>query len=165
VGFATFFLNRCNRSGILDANPIGGIEQTGKYKMDCRFNKDNLKKTLFKIFEKRQQIRVFNEDAKLFLPKIDQYNNVLFNIDPPYFSAGPLLYKNNFKEKDHRELYQAVKELKNRWIMTYDNEDVIRDIYKDYLVREYSLRYHLSQKREATELIIYDKWFVDPLAV
>ena len=33
VGFSTFFLNRSNRSGILyKAGPIGGREQTGKYK-------------------------------------------------------------------------------------------------------------------------------------
>ena len=43
LGFATFFLNRCNRSGILKAGPIGGKKQDGKYKIDCRFNKDKLK--------------------------------------------------------------------------------------------------------------------------
>ena len=39
LGFATFFLNRCNKSGILLANPIGGINQTGQDKIDARFKK------------------------------------------------------------------------------------------------------------------------------
>jgi DNA adenine methylase len=39
IGFATFYLNRCNRSGILSAGPIGGYNQRGKWKIDCRFNK------------------------------------------------------------------------------------------------------------------------------
>ena len=42
LGFATFFLNRCNRSGILTAGPIGGMNQSGKWKIDARFNRPNL---------------------------------------------------------------------------------------------------------------------------
>lgn len=39
IGFATFFLNRTNRSGILKAGVIGGKAQLGKWKIDVRFNK------------------------------------------------------------------------------------------------------------------------------
>ena len=42
LGFATFFLNRTNRSGIINGGVIGGVKQKGEYKIDCRFNKDNL---------------------------------------------------------------------------------------------------------------------------
>ncbi len=38
VGFATFFLNRTNYSGIIKGGPIGGSEQKSKYKIDFRFN-------------------------------------------------------------------------------------------------------------------------------
>mgnify|MGYP002578704147 FL=1 len=46
LGFAMFFLNRTNRSGILDAGPIGGYDQSGTYKIDCRFNKASLIKKI-----------------------------------------------------------------------------------------------------------------------
>lgn len=36
VGFATFFLNRTNRSGILNGGVIGGRDQTGPWKIDAR---------------------------------------------------------------------------------------------------------------------------------
>lgn len=42
LGFSTFFLNRTNRSGILKAGVIGGYDQTGNYKIDARFNKEDL---------------------------------------------------------------------------------------------------------------------------
>ena len=43
LGFATFYLNRCNRSGVLSgAAPIGGYEQTGKWKIDARFYRESL---------------------------------------------------------------------------------------------------------------------------
>ena len=40
VAFASFFLNRTNRSGIVKgAGVIGGLNQDGNYKIDCRFNR------------------------------------------------------------------------------------------------------------------------------
>lgn len=42
LGFALFFLNRTSRSGIIDARPIGGYEQMGKWKTDARFDKEGL---------------------------------------------------------------------------------------------------------------------------
>ena len=41
-GFSTFFLNRTNRSGIINAGVIGGLDQTGNYKVDCLYKKDVL---------------------------------------------------------------------------------------------------------------------------
>ena len=34
IGFSAFFLNRCNRSGVLKGGIIGGYEQNGKWKID-----------------------------------------------------------------------------------------------------------------------------------
>ena len=42
LGFSTFFLNRTNHSGILDGGIIGGVNQNGKYKIGCRFNKKKI---------------------------------------------------------------------------------------------------------------------------
>src|SRR5207248_2479181 len=46
LGFAAFFLNRTNRSGILDGGVIGGKNQTGKWSLDARFNKEALIKKI-----------------------------------------------------------------------------------------------------------------------
>lgn len=56
IGFSTFFLNRTNRSGIIDkAGPIGGFKQNGNYLIDCRFNKESLiKKNSSNIKLKRE---------------------------------------------------------------------------------------------------------------
>ena len=42
LGFSTLFLNRTNRSGIIKAGVIGGLQQNGNYKLDCRFNKERI---------------------------------------------------------------------------------------------------------------------------
>lgn len=164
VGFATLFLNRCNRSGILEANPIGGTKQEGAYKLDCRFNKDNLKKTIASIHNKKERMRIYQEEAHVFIPKIDkEKDNMLINLDPPYYNAGPMLYKNNFTHEDHKSLSLIVKNLRNHWIMTYDDTEEIQNLYKGNIIRNYQLNYSLANKRKATELIIYDNRLKNPL--
>ena len=69
LGFATFFLNRTNRSGIIKGGPIGGYQQNSKYLIDCRFNKENLIKRIEKIYENRKNIRIYNQDAMIFLKR------------------------------------------------------------------------------------------------
>ena len=156
VGFATFFLNRCNRSGILMANPIGGINQTGNYAIDCRFNKENLIKLIEQIHAESDRIDVYNIDAVDLIDKVDtSQENVLFNIDPPYINAGPLLYKNTFSKKDHSRLADRVKRLNKKWIMTYDDVPLVKKLYENCTIVEYELLYSLENKCKAKELMIF----------
>ena len=63
LAFATFFLNRVNYSGILTGGPIGGKEQKGKYKLDCRFNKQSLIDKIKEIAKYRDNVQLFHMDA------------------------------------------------------------------------------------------------------
>ncbi|TOD09223.1 DNA adenine methylase, partial [Vibrio parahaemolyticus] len=60
LGFATFFLNRTNRSGIIKAGVIGGLEQNGNYLLDCRFNKERLIEQIRAIAACRDNIILTN---------------------------------------------------------------------------------------------------------
>ena len=112
-GFSTFFLNRTNRSGIIKAGVIGGLSQTGNYKIDCRFNKSKLLEQIQKISKYRESIFLTNYDAAEFidevLPRIE--NKCLVNIDPPYYVKGKGLYQNFFEHDDHFRLYESVKNI------------------------------------------------------
>lgn len=155
-GFATFYLNRTNRSGVLASGPIGGHSQTGNYKMDCRFNKINLITLIEKIYLQIEKIHIYNEDAKIFISKIDQaYNNAFIYLDPPYVNQGPNLYLNHFNESDHKELKTAVSNLNNKWLVTYDNVNLINDIYSDYRRDLFEIKYSMAIKRTENEIAIY----------
>ena len=56
LGFSTFFLNRTNRSGIINGGVIGGFEQKGDYPIDCRFNKANLLRKIERLAAHAEQI-------------------------------------------------------------------------------------------------------------
>lgn len=157
LGFATFFLNRTCFSGVLDAGPIGGYNQTGKYLIDARYNRQELMKKIEKIAQFRSNIEIYNLDILDFIKKVENKKENLFTyFDPPYFIKGKALYTNFLNEEDHKKIYQSIKKLKTPWLLTYDNVDDISKIYKKYPQFEFNLSYTVNSKvnRVGTELMI-----------
>ncbi|MDD1793802.1 DNA adenine methylase [Enterovibrio sp. ZSDZ42] len=159
LGFATFFLNRTNRSGIIKAGVIGGLEQNGNYLLDCRFNKERLIDQIKAISVRRRNIILTNLDATQFideyLPSID--GPCLVNIDPPYYVKGKGLYQNFFEHDDHYCLFRSVKNIQHPWIVTYDDAPEICGIYAEFEPQVFGLTYTAQTKRKGSEIIIHSK--------
>lgn len=170
IGFSTFYLNRCNRSGILNgAGPIGGYEQNGKWKLDARFNKKQLINRISAIGAYKQFISIYNLDAIEFLQNYlkenkNENNDILVYIDPPYVSAGSRLYLNLYHESDHKKLAEFLKDQHEFfWILTYDDNSIIRELYSSCQRWSFSLGYSLQKKHKGTELLIAPKWLEIPI--
>ncbi|MCX8597456.1 MULTISPECIES: DNA adenine methylase [unclassified Gilliamella] len=161
LGFSTFFLNRTNRSGIIKAGAIGGRQQLGNYKIDCRFNKIALIKKIEKIASFKKKIKLTNLDATVFIKKVVKKiptEKAFIFFDPPYFKQGKDLYTNFYEENDHACLFKAIDKLKKyKWIVTYDDAEQIRQLYQKYSGFLYSLNYSLAQKKKAQELMFYSQ--------
>lgn len=157
LGFSTFFLNRTNRSGILKAGVIGGLEQTGNYKMDARFNREKLALKVTKIGEHRRQIEICNNDVIDFIDtklKSQTNENLLAYFDPPYFNKGHQLYMNFFTPKDHAKLAQAITKLDMPWLVSYDDTPEIRSIYSDQKnIKNLFLRYSAGNTNLGKEIL------------
>lgn len=158
VGFSTFFLNRTNRSGIINAGVIGGLNQEGKYKIDARFNKDSLARRIKNIACHKNQIKVYNYDAMRFIEQ--EYKKIpdgLIFLDPPYYDKGKLLYTNHYSHQDHVKVARAVRlNLKKWWIVTYDSSDEINSIYQGENKITYDLRYSLTKTNtKGSEFLFY----------
>ncbi|MBP3346161.1 MAG: DNA adenine methylase [Alphaproteobacteria bacterium] len=158
LGFSTFFLNRTNRSGIIKGGVIGGIEQAGNWKLDVRFNKEALIKKIQRIAAYKEHIHIYNMDAIDFLNdeviKLD-IDNTLIYLDPPYYAKAKQLYMNFFEHKDHVKLYDVVNKLQYLWLVSYDNQKEIKEIYKNKpeLTIEYDLRYTAGVKGSGREIM------------
>lgn len=157
LGFATFFLNRTNRSGIIKAGVIGGLEQDGNYKLDCRFNKPVLIKQIRAIASRREDIRLTNLDATQFIEEYipDIEGKAFVNIDPPYYVKGKGLYQNFFEHNDHYRLFESIKRISHPWIVTYDNTPEICGIYAEYSPEVFHLTYTAQVKCKGLEVIIH----------
>nr|WP_075574663.1 DNA adenine methylase [Ezakiella massiliensis] len=158
LAFATYFLNRTNRSGIITGGPIGGKNQDSKYKLDCRFNKKTVIQKFLKIYQYKDRIKLYNLEAnKLIQEIILNYNeeDIFIFFDPPYYEQGKNLYTNFFEHDNHIELKNKISLLDNYyWILTYDNKQEIAEIYKDYKKYYYSINYYAGKVREAKEILI-----------
>lgn len=161
LAFATFFLSRTNRSGILNAGPIGGStckkQEEAVYKIDCRFNREDLARRIENIGKKKTHIEVSNKDALKFLKDLRK-NDYFVYLDPPYYQMGQSLYMNYYHDKEHRELASYLKETKKfKWILSYDDNTVIRDIYKDFCLYTFPLSYRVQKAKSGKELLCLSK--------
>lgn len=166
IGFSTFFLNRTNRSGIIDkAGPIGGFSQQGDYPIDCRFNKERLISQIKKIGDKRDIIKLYNLEALDFIDDVVLRTRKAFIFfDPPYYGKGPGLYTNFYSHGDHANLAQTIlNKLKDRkWIVTYDNINAIKSMYSKVDYIEFELQYSLQRKRSGREVMFFSKQVCRP---
>lgn len=164
LGFSTFYLNRTNRSGIINGGVIGGLNQNGQYKINARYNKEELIKRVRFVHKYADRIALFNLEAMDFIGNIS--NKVamksLFFIDPPYYNKGQHLYDNYYKNEDHLKLYETISNLHNNWIVTYDNNKIISGIYKNYKQREYFLNYSAAKNRQGSEIMIFSSKLLIP---
>jgi len=158
LGFATFFLNRTNRSGILTgAGPIGGKSQSGQWKIDARYNKSALVEKIRLIAAYKDRIKATNEDGVALIKKYYQRPEVFFYIDPPYFVKGADLYLNAFKYEDHKKLANTLNKYADaKWVLTYDNEEAIRELYPSRKQEPFSLKYSMHQdSKVGSEIMIF----------
>ena len=160
LGFSTFYLNRCNRSGVLFGSaPIGGYEQSGKWRMDARFYRATLAKRIRSIAEMRERIHISNLDALEFLQQIvvsanNRSENFTY-LDPPYYVEGNRLYFNKYGDDDHAALAHEVKSAaKLAWVASYNNVGFIRELFVDCRFSTIPVRYSMQNKKMAEELII-----------
>ncbi len=158
LGFSTFYLNRTNRSGIIKGGVIGGIEQKGNWKMDARFNRNELIERIKKISRRKSDIHIYNKDVSSFiqnyLPRYE--SNAFVYFDPPYFGKGKQLYLNSFSYNDHVRIEKMIDSQVNcDWVITYDDVQEIANIYHNHILRRFDLKYSAAIKRKASEIIIF----------
>lgn len=161
VAFAAFYLNRCNRSGIMvNGGPIGGYEQSGTWKLDARFNRDQLIERIEKIHTYKERIGLYNLDAIDFLEVLagsTDSSQMLVYLDPPYFVKGRELYLNHYQPADHAAVAKFITTHPFlKWIMTYDDVPEIRALYSDCRCAPFTLSYSAHSRKVGRELLIHD---------
>jgi DNA adenine methylase len=157
-GFATLFMNRTNRSGILKGGVIGGQAQDGAYKMDARLKKDVLGARLLKIAEHSSGISVYMEDARSLLARVPSFlpRRSLVYLDPPYYVKGKGLYRNFYAHDDHLKIAKLLQSprFSRPWVVSYDNAVEICQMYELSRSLTYGLNY-TAQKRYVGDEVMF----------
>lgn len=157
IAKCTFFLNRTNISGVLDAGPIGGYSQTAKFKIDARFNKDDLIRKIRVIEKRKQDITLSNYDGIDFIKSLNRkHSDIFIYLDPPYVDKGHFLYMNCFQKEDHISLCKFVPKIKKRWMVSYDMNDLILRNYSKWNMIQYQLLQCTSNCKKKEILVFSD---------
>lgn len=165
LGFSTFFLNRTNRSGIINAGVIGGKNQDGPWKIDARFTKKELSNRVEKIAFYSSRIRLYNLDAKALitsvLPALPQKS--LVYLDPPYYFKAQDLYQNHYTHEDHVAIAKLVgNKIKIPWIVSYDNAPEIIKLYHSFPTITYGMSYSASDRYSGSEAMFFSRRILIP---
>lgn len=167
-GFATFYLNRCNRSGIIaSGGPIGGLRQRGTWKISARFNRADLIQRIERVASYRERIEVTNLDALEFLATvasgISRAARPFAYLDPPYFTKGQDLYMNHYQARDHADVARFVRdELDLPWVLSYDDVPDIRRLYRGLRTVPLALDYSARERRRGWEMLVLKPRLVFP---
>lgn len=166
LGFSTFYLNRTNRSGIINAGVMGGMEQNGNYLMNCRFNKTELIQRIKLIAKYKKNIRLYKKDAIKLIDKIQDEadtENIVFYFDPPYYLKASSLYMNHYEDKNHKMVSEKIKAIRNiKWIVSYDNVPEIQKLYSDCEKKEFSFKHTAYESRIGKEIIFFSNNLTQP---
>ncbi len=165
LGVSCFYLNRTNQSGILNGGLIGGRNQEGKWRMDARFNRENLIRRITKIADCAGRIEVTCTDAVEFLREksYDFGEKDLIYVDPPYFEKGRMLYYDAYGPDDHAAVAKLLAELEGpKWVVSYDDVDAIRNLYAFAPQRQYTIGYSARNHIWGREVMFFSKGMAVP---
>lgn len=140
--------------GVKAGGPIGGQSQSSNYKVDCRWNGKN-------ILKKIEALRGYSPviTSLSFSDVIRQADETCFlYIDPPYYDKGTQLYQYGMTHGQHEELRDLLKSTRATWLLSYDDNPVIRDLYADFSASDFMVKYYIANKgakiRVKPELLI-----------
>ena len=155
LGFATFFLNRTNHSGILNGGMIGGKRQLGGWLLDARFNREELIRRVQRIGSFRDRIEVNGIDAATLLGTRRFRANTFIYLDPPYYAKGQQLYFNSYGPKDHAVLRYIIESIRRPWVVSYDDVRDIRLLYRGVRSRSIELLHTARSARIGHEVLFF----------
>lgn len=166
LGFATFYLNRTNRSGILNGGIIGGRDQSGPWKIDARYNKDRLIGQIRKIGSVARRVSLSNIDASDFLVERESSwdRKTLVYLDPPYYVKGGQLYHNSYRPSDHAIIADIVHNRLHgaNWMVSYDDVPPIRRLYASDSLLRYSIGYSARSASSGAECMFFSPHLIIP---
>jgi len=165
IGFSTFFLNRTNRSGIINGGVIGGKDQDGFWRLDARYNKSSLISRIERISRFGDNITVYNLDATEFIITVVPVlplKSIIY-LDPPYYAKGSDLYENHYDYSDHLLISRLVNDIRQKWIVSYDDVLEVRELYQHYRNMPYKLSYSAAERYRGSEIMFFSDDLIIPI--
>jgi len=149
-----FIINRCSFSG---ATLSGGFSLEASKKRFTKSSIDRLKSLDL------SKLQIYNKDVSEFMSTINiELSSSLVFLDPPYYlDKGSNLYGKDgdmHEDFDHETLFNILSKNANmKWLMTYNNCDYIKNLYKNYEIIDINWKYGMNKTKKSSEIVIINK--------
>jgi DNA adenine methylase len=159
-GFLGLFFNRTTFSGIFRSGPIGGVDQSGNYKVDCRYKANKLRDILVAIRDDfaNRKVDVTKKDFRTVLRKYQYREDVLLYLDPPYMKQGYQLYNEFMEDSDYVEMAKILKKCKCKWVLSHDDYKPFLELFEGWTkiksIEGVAYTINSIEGKRKTELII-----------
>jgi DNA adenine methylase len=163
---ACLYLNRTSFNGTLhhQAGPIGGRTQQGAYDLACRFPRARLISRIRaceRLAAAGKVAWVACEPALAAITRARSHAHreglsMFTYLDPPFWAKSSKLYRYSFVEGEHDELAEALRWLREPWLLSYDLSPEVNALYQRHDVRRarVELVYTGTQRTAYEELVI-----------
>ena len=118
-------------------------------------NIKSAKEYLLEVSGRLSRVIIENRDFEQLIKTYDR-ENALFYLDPPYYDAEKY-YPDRFDIKDHIRLRDRLRQIKGKFLLSYNDCPEIRELYKEFEIIEACRHDNLVTKTESRryrELII-----------
>ena len=88
---------------------------------------------LYDVRDRLQNVIIENRDFENLIKTYDR-DNALFYLDPPYVETEKY-YQGNFSKSDHKCLRNILCNIKDKFILSYNDCELVRELYKDYSIK------------------------------
>ncbi|PLY08884.1 MAG: DNA methyltransferase [Arcobacter sp.] len=124
-------------------------------------------KDIYKSYQKWSHrlkgVTIENMSFQKLIPLYDK-EEAFFYIDPPYVSTESY-YKNTggFGIKEHKELAALLSNVKGKFLLSYNDCDLVRELYKDFNIRSskeisYTLGANMHKKRKSVKEVFISNY-------
>lgn len=102
--------------------------------------------------ERLNTVVIENRDFDKLIQSYDR-SSTLFYLDPPYYKTERY-YQGGFKTEDHKRLREALRNIRGKFILSYNDCLEIRELYQGYEIIEVDRNNNLATGKRYKELII-----------
>lgn len=97
--------------------------------------------------DRMANVVVENQDFETLIKHYDR-PDAFFYLDPPYFSTEDM-YEVGFGWDDHVRLRDTLKNIKGKFLLSYNDCDEIRELYNGFSMFDFSRTHSMAQRYEA----------------
>lgn len=134
------------KAGVGASLPDGGGCGFGIAKDNSRLRLEDVEQDISNAYERLKKVTIENRDFKNIIKSFDS-EDTFFYLDPPYRATARSSYPvGDFTDEMYEELHKYCKEMKGKFLLTINDDEYIRELFKEFKIIDHDVYYGISKQ-------------------